>query len=211
MIESVNTAYDPEKQECNDTKPGSKALKKTSDGNEKGSEAKTQKIAEVIVASFLLILSGWWGFIAYTTVYPPSPRRAGTISTMAIPKIALTILFIISLFQLISSVRWLFKHSQETKGQKVLLFEGKIFPLCLSLVLFAVFWRIIGFSLTAFLEFVFLSKLLEPERNTRMVILVGLAFTVGVVILFGVVFKIPFYDPLMTGLTEFIRIRSSSL
>ena len=210
MGDSINTLNEAESPESKETAQDNElAAKKTNDDNDSeskmGSGDKTQKVSEIIVAIVLLGFSAWWGFIAYTTHYPPSARRMGTISSMAIPKVALTILFIISLLQVIKSVRWMWKHSKEVKRQKITLFEGKIPLLALSLVLFAVFWNIIGFSLTSFLEFVFVAKYLEPGRKTRNVILVGLVFTISIVILFGLFFKIPFYDPLTNALNNMIR------
>jgi hypothetical protein len=71
-------------------------------------------------------------------------------------------------------------------------------------IIFALAWRLIGFTLSTAIFVTLVSKKLEPERSWKQVILVGIGVALVVFFLFVLVFKVPFPDRIMGPIMDLI-------
>jgi hypothetical protein len=161
------------------------------------------------MSAFFLLFSVFMLVVAYTTIIPTGISHRATISPMAFPKVVLLVLFAFSTASFVRSSFVFQKKLTYLKNEKVHFFDGKIPVMFVALLAYIVLWFTIGFTFSTFIVFGFVVKYLDSAVRWRNVILITLAFTIGIFILFVLVFKIPFYDPPINHLLYLIRLRSA--
>ena len=156
---------------------------------------RTKKINELIISIFLILFTIWMYYLALTAKGITGAGRRTGLSSFALPKVFLVILFIFAAIQLIRTMIWFTKN--RNKSDPVFMFENKIPYTYLALIIYAILWKYIGFTLSTFIIFCIVSKLLESERTWKQVLLLTTLFTIGSYLIFGVFFQIPLYEPFL--------------
>ncbi len=188
-----------------------RTVRQEKDENDVSLSNRTKNTSELICVSFFICLSLVMGYVALTTKYTANTRRSG-IPTMGFPIVLISLILIFSVMQLVRSLIWLKKEGKNARaeGQRIELFRGKSPVVFAAIFLYAWMWRYAGFSVSTLIAYLFISKYLEPERKWRTVLLVSVAFTIGLFLLFGVAFQIPLRDPVANAIEAFIRARVST-
>ena len=163
---------------------------------------KTQKVAEILVSSFMIGLSIFMLYSAFTAPVP-SRLRSTEIAPMTAPKFILAILLILSVIQFYRSVKWFMAN--KLPGIKVRFLEGKSAVILITLFVYVFLWNTIGFIISSLVVFVFTVKYLEPKRDLKKIILFGVLFVAVIQFLFGYVFKITLGEPLFNMILRYFR------
>ena len=158
---------------------------------------RNDKIFELGVSVFLLLASIYMFYISVTTDKPVAP---GEVSAMAFPKVLYAVIILLCIYLIINAVLWLKRHPADPSQEKLPLVPRKSWITFLFIVIYALMWNVIGFSLSTFLFFFGESWYLDRKRPVWLTALLALAVTAVMYIVFTIFFKVSFPDRLMNML-----------
>lgn len=144
-------------------------------------------------------------FCIVIMVYSFLPQRAivtvgDGIKSMTIPRIVISLMFFLIVLDLI---RVLFQIRQDRifveKSENSLNPENvkKIVLTLATMIIYVVFWNIIGFTLSTILAIFIETKIVNKGIPAKKILLFGVCFTVLILITFGGLFAMDFPEPLL--------------
>lgn len=156
---------------------------------------KSKKLHEIMVSVFMILFSGYLLFIAYHT---KSVSTLNMMDAMDFPKAILFCLLGLNLYILIRSLTtWkkVMVLSKET-FQKT---DPRVWKTIMLIVVYALAWRYISFSLGTWAYICVQAKLLNCSLKWRNAVLIGLFCTALMVLVFKVLFNIPLPETLFAS------------
>ena len=164
-----------------------------------------RRIFTCIASVILLGFSSPLLWVALTTRYPRAVRDpfkplyfpAGVLTFILI---ACTVLLCYNLYRIIRE-----RQERTRKGESIGNFKfitNKALITFIVTVVYALTWRVAGFSVSTAVFMALISKKLEPERPWRQTIVVSVAAAAVIYILFTFVFKVPFPEPLLDPILD---------
>jgi len=152
------------------------------------------RVFELSVSIFLFALSGYLFYVALTTGRPAS----GGMSSMDFPKAILAVMMLASAVLIGRAVLWFIKNPKGSSKEAAAPLLPKKAVLTFALIcVYAMLWKVLGFFLSSFFFFTVEAKMLDNERPLPMVTLIGFSAAVLMVLVFGVMFKVQFPEPLL--------------
>lgn len=163
-----------------------------------GMKEQTQKIYEVVVSIFMIGASVFMLHNANEASKTAWTTTTNELSTWWFPRLILITMIIMSLGVLFFAMRWLYRHreSGQRAGLWDMLHKKSVITFFL-MVGYALLWRFAGFSLGTFVYFAAQTKVLDPARSLKQILLVSLAFTALLVVVFSTLFRVSFNEPLV--------------
>jgi|SRR5690554_516932 len=153
------------------------------------------KIFELGASLFLILFGIYFLYEAFTAENIFGVIAGNEMAPMDVPKVILFVIVILSVMIFALTLFWFVKNKRERK-ERLTFFPKKTVLTFIFIIIYTSLWNVIGFTLSSFLYFSFQSKVLEPNRGWKQVILVSLGFTAACVVLFTVLFKVSFPEPL---------------
>ena len=165
---------------------------------------RNKKIFELFFIIALIGVSAYMIYVAQTTGLPGQNNQ---LSSMAFPKAAYIGIIAMCLYLLVDNVRWLLKHPVDKNSPKAPYVPKKSLITFALIVVYALAWKRIGFTLCTFI-FVFVESLLlqkvksSPNSEERqfplwITAVVAIVAAVLMYVIFGLFFKVNLPDPLM--------------
>lgn len=151
----------------------------------------TERFYENCVLCGLLILFSYLFYIARTS---PSYTFEG-IASMEFPSWIFIIVLLLCAIKLIGNIMFQIKRGDKQAASKEKV-SPKINLSIFLIVLYAVMWNIVGFSISSFSFVSVEAKILRPQISWKIVLLIGFLVTVAVDIVFGLFFNIDFPEPI---------------
>lgn len=156
---------------------------------------KNNKIFEIGVALVLMCLSMYMFWVAVTT---DKPVAKGEVSAMAFPKVCYLVIIVLCAYVAVTGIIQLKKILAVSAEEKVPLVERKSVLTFLFIVIYATLWNVIGFRLSTLLFFFAESYMLDKKRPVWVTILLAVAVTAVMYIVFDVFFKVSFPEGLIS-------------
>ena len=179
---------------------------------EEKEKERDKRIFTIICCSFFVLAAVPVFIVSVTSKYPPMlvPERA--FKPHYVPSAMLAVVISVSVGLLIvNTVKLIRARSNRIKvGESIKKFIVATPNAILAMagaILYAIAWRLIGFTLSTIIFIALLSKKLEPERPWKQVIPVAIGLGLFVFFLFVIVFKVFFPDRIMRPIMDFILYR----
>ena len=157
-------------------------------------QKRNNKIFELGVSVFLMLASMYMFWIAVTT---DKPVTDGNLSAMAFPKVLYLVIIVLCAYLIVNGIIWLKKHPADPSAEKVAMVPKKSIITFVLIVAYAALWKVIGCSLSTLLFFFTESYILDRKRPLWLTVLLAVAATVIMYVVFGMFFKVSFPDKLM--------------
>lgn len=165
---------------------------------------RNKKIFELFFIIALIGVSAYMIYIAQTT---GKPGQNGQLSSMAFPKASYIGIIAMCVYLLADNIRWLIQHPVDKNSPKAPYVPKRSVITFVLIVVYALAWKYIGFTLCTF-TFVFVESLiLQKVKNTPtseerqfplwLTIAVSLGAAILMYVIFGLFFKVNLPDPLM--------------
>lgn len=165
-------------------------------------EARKLKISELTASLFFMIFSGYMLYLSYTTKVSMGAYSGRELSPYWFPKIVLIIMLTFSCICFLFTIKWFINNRRVTE-KKVGFFEihhkKSVITYCL-LVVYALLWNVIGFSLSTVIYFSLQTKVMDKERSWMQIILISVVFTAGLVLLFSTLFNVKLPEPIIKSI-----------
>lgn len=157
---------------------------------------RNSKIFELGVSIMLFCLAGFLIYVANTTGMPASDG----MSSMDFPRGIFVVMMILCAYVGVNSVFWFMKHpktAEESSKPKEPMVKRKAVLTFIFICIYALLWNVIGFSLSTFVFFTVESRMLDSKRPLKWAIIIGLGAMVLMYLVFGVLFKVQFPEPIL--------------
>ena len=155
--------------------------------------------AEMSVTSFILALTCYLQYVAYTSKVR---TKVDGIKSMTFPKVVLYTIIVLCLIVLVQGIlnyRKLKKtvaNTENTEVHEKKKFDIRILVTIGLILLYAVLWNVIGFTLSSIL-FVFVeSMLLDHSKPWWHGLLIAVGYVIIVYLVFALGFKVSFPEPI---------------
>ncbi len=160
-------------------------------------QEKEQKFFEIIVSAFFMAFSIYMLVVAYTTEKVTNTSVV-LIKAMTMPKIVLWMMLGIAVLLMLQAVSWYLRN----RGKGVWpefkkLLHWKVAVSFALVVVYALSWEYIGFSIATFIFFAIETKLVKPDQSILKTVIIALLFAAAMYLLFGVAFKMFFPEPIL--------------
>ncbi len=123
----------------------------------------------------------------------PSTAEGGDLGSMDFPKYILILLGIFSVLQLVMNLR----NAKKAAPVDTLIPDKRIIFSIAAILAYAALWDIIGFCASTGLFLILEAKILKRDVDTRTTVLIALAGTAVVYLVFGVAFHVYLPEPLL--------------
>lgn len=123
----------------------------------------------------------------------PSTAEGGDLGSMDFPKYILILLGIFSVLQLVMNLR----NAKKAAPVDTLIPDKRIVLSIAAILAYAALWDIIGFCASTVLFLILEAKILKRDVDTRTTVLIALAGTAVVYLVFGVAFHVYLPEPLL--------------
>lgn len=123
----------------------------------------------------------------------PSTAEGGDLGSMDFPKYILILLGIFSVLQLVMNLR----NSKKSAPVDTLIPDKRIIFSIAAILAYAALWDIIGFCASTVLFLILEAKILKRDVDTKTTVLIALAGTAVVYLVFGVAFHVYLPEPLL--------------
>lgn len=143
-------------------------------------------------AIYALLLVGF-SILLNTAFLTKTKSNVNGMKSMTFPKAVMIIMIVLCTAKLMMNIVYMLKHKED------LSFQGIHSVMLISLgaiIVYVALWNVIGFGLSSVLFVALESKLLRNSARWWKCITVGVGTTVVLYILFGVVFKVDFMEPI---------------
>jgi hypothetical protein len=160
-----------------------------------------QKFFEFVVSLFLMCVSIYLLYIANTSKFFLS-SESHEFSPMWFPKIILTTLFAMSCVIFCLSIHSFYRHKIDKKINLSVfdLFHKKSILTFFLILCYALLWWLIGFSISTFIYFILQTKAVDKERSLKQIVLVSVLFTMGLFVVFSLMFRVNFSEPIFSAI-----------
>lgn len=123
----------------------------------------------------------------------PSTAEGGDLGSMDFPKYILILLGIFSVLQLVMNLR----NAKKAAPVDTLIPDKRIVLSIAAILAYAALWDIIGFCASTVIFLILEAKILKRDVDTRTSVLIALAGTAVVYLVFGVAFHVYLPEPLL--------------
>ena len=151
---------------------------------------KEQAFYERIVLVLLLVGTAMFYSVAMQS---PSTTEGGDLGSMDFPKYILLLLGVFSVLQLIFNLR----NSKKAAPVETLIPDKRVILSIVAILAYAALWDIIGFSASTVLFLISEAKILKRDVDIKTTVLISLAGTAVVYLVFGVAFHVYLPEPLL--------------
>lgn len=160
-------------------------------------QKRVNKLFELGVSIFLLLGAIYMEYIAFTT---DKPATDGNLTAMAFPKVLYIVIIALCFYMVVTDFIWLKNNPAEKDGEKIPVIPMKSLVTFGMIVLYALSWKYIGFTIGTFIFFLVESRYLSKKHPLWMTVLLALILTVFMYVVFAIFFKVSFPDPLMNAI-----------
>lgn len=161
---------------------------------------KNDKIMEAVAVGLIFVLTLLFFYIACTT---KTKAAAGGIQPMDFPKIILGIQLILLAAVTVRMIASIKKDiGEKAKEDKEPLVDRRVALSVAAILIYIICWNILGFCLSSFLFFSYEAHLLDKEDKLWKILVLGLAVTGMIYLIFSIGFKVSFPEPLVELLVQ---------
>ena len=165
---------------------------------------RNKKIFELFFILLLIAVSGYMIYVAQST---GMPGQNGQLSSMAFPRAAYIGIILLCIYLLVDNIRWLMQHPVDKNSEKAPYVPKKSVITFILVVVYALAWNVIGFTLSTVL-FVFVESLMlqkvKSSKNSQekqfplwLTVVISIGAAILMYVIFGLFFKVSLPDPLM--------------
>lgn len=154
-----------------------------------------QKSERKYELAVLLLITAVVSFLAYTAATDSVSFVGKGIGPMVFPQIILWIILVLCVTRLVFTLRFLVEHHNE-KDESART-DPRVWVTYVLIVLYAVLWNVLGFSISTFIYFTAQAWVLNRQTVLWKAAIFGLIIAAVMSMLFGKVFYVNFPEPVM--------------
>ncbi|MGI6028679.1 MAG: tripartite tricarboxylate transporter TctB family protein [Candidatus Heteroscillospira sp.] len=161
---------------------------------------RNNKILELAVSVFFILVSIYMIYVAQTTGMPTTD---GSMSSMAFPRAMYIVIILLCTYLVVMNLMWFKKNPKDPNAEKVSFIPRKSVLTFIFICVYAALWNVIGFTASTLLFFLAEAYMLDRKRPFWLTLLIAVCACVLMYVVFGMMFKVAFPDPLMDMLRGF--------
>lgn len=138
-----------------------------------------------------------FAYLLYVARTSPSYSSGGDTASMTFPSWIFLITFLISIIKIFSNVYAAGKAKNDASAKYPEKTDIKVYITLAAVIAYAICWEIIGFSASTVVFVAAVSHLLRPSCSWLKCLAVALAVAIFMNVVFGVLFKVDFPEPLL--------------
>lgn len=148
----------------------------------------------VVLSSIFAVFT----FLLYIARTSPSYSSGGDTASMTFPSWIFIITMSICALKLILNYFCMKKENNDNNtANKIQKTHIKVYITLLSIIIYALCWNMVGFSISTIIFVAFVSQMLRPSCPMPKTIIIALGVAVFMNIVFGMFFKVDFPEPLL--------------
>lgn len=138
-----------------------------------------------------------FAYLLYVARTSPSYSSGGDTASMTFPSWIFLITFLISVIKIFSNAYVARNTKSDTSTKCLKKTDIKVYITLAAIIAYAICWEIIGFSVSTVVFVAGVSHLLRPSCSWLKCLAVAFAVAIFMNIVFGVLFKVDFPEPLL--------------
>ena len=142
----------------------------------------------------LLLLMTGAGFLYLNAIQSKSAATGTDMASMDFPKGILIILDILCGVKLAGNLIDTMKNKEKNETMQI---DRRIWMSAAAIILYSVFWNILGFMASSWVFFFAETLILNPNVNKKQAVLAAVGIPVVVFLVFGVAFGVDFPEPIL--------------
>lgn len=154
--------------------------------------SKSERFYERVV---LVIILAVYSFLMYTAVITKSDYSVNGNGPMDFPKWMIGAMIVLCAGRLADNVLWWSRNRATTQAAEKV--DRRIYFMMVLIVIYAALWNVLGFCLSTFAFVMLSAQVLKPSNSWLKSALVGLLVTVVVYVVFGMLFRVNFPEPIL--------------
>ena len=149
---------------------------------------------ENVVLSLLFAVFAYLLYVARTS---PSYSSGGDTASMTFPSWIFAITMFICVLKLFLNCFNMKRSGKESKTGEIQKTHIKVYITLLTIIIYALCWNLVGFSISTVVFVAFVSQMLRPTCPIVKTVVIALGVAIFMNIVFGMFFKVDFPEPLL--------------